>query len=77
MCTRMLSYFGKIHGYYYLRQLIKHLVEAMSTAPSECQYELDPARVGKEMAAENTETIKRVATAFLEMIQGSVPALPS
>jgi hypothetical protein len=77
MCTRMLSYFGKIHGYYYLRQLIKHLVATMSTAPPECQYEMDPMRVGAEMAAENTETIKRVASAFLDMIQGSVPALPS
>jgi hypothetical protein len=77
MCTRMLSHFGKIHGYYYLRQLIRSLVEIMTAAPPDCYYELDPERVGQEVADKNMATVKTVATSFLEIIQDSVAALPS
>jgi hypothetical protein len=73
----MLSYFGKVHGYYYLRQLVGRLVKLLEGVPADADFELNPEIVGEETAAQNMVTVQKVATAFLEMLASSVSALPS
>jgi hypothetical protein len=77
VCTRMLSYFGKVHGYYYLRQLVGSLVKLLESVPADADFELDPSRVGEQASAQNMATVTRVASAFLDMLASSVSALPS
>ncbi|EIN11059.1 hypothetical protein PUNSTDRAFT_51619 [Punctularia strigosozonata HHB-11173 SS5] len=76
VCTRLLSAFGKLHGYDYLRSLIIPLVKTMTIMPEGCSYEMDPAKVGPRQAQLNQQNVERVTSAFLQIIASSVPALP-
>jgi len=76
-CTRLLSHFARIHGYNYLRELIEPLMKIMGSLPPGCGYILDPAVVSEEERSQNLETVKTVATRFLEIVSSSLPSLPS
>ncbi|KAH9854976.1 hypothetical protein C2E23DRAFT_883516 [Lenzites betulinus] len=76
-CTRFLSAFARVYGYNYLRSLILPLVKFVTTMPAGRGYELDPSRVGREELRQNKETVELITTKFLEIIQSSIPALPS
>jgi neurofibromin 1 len=76
-CTRFLSAFAKIHGYNYLRDLIQPLIKTMVDMPPGHGYELNPDRVGEEIASSNQRNVEIVATSFLKIVTSSVPALPA
>lgn len=75
-CTRFLSAFANIYGYNYLRSLIIPLIKTMVSMPPGHGYELDPAKVGEEVAAANRETIQFITSSFLQIILSSIPAVP-
>ncbi|KAJ3719315.1 hypothetical protein C8R42DRAFT_777357 [Lentinula raphanica] len=76
-CTRFLSAFARIHGYNYLRTLIRPLIKCMESLPSGQGYELDPAKAGPQNVAHNKRNVEFVAQSFLEIIGSSTSALPS
>lgn len=75
-CTRFLSAFANIYGYNYLRSLIIPLIKTMASMPPGHGYELDPAKVGEEVATANRETIQFITSSFLQIILSSIPAVP-
>ncbi|KAH9927288.1 uncharacterized protein B0H18DRAFT_1161603 [Fomitopsis serialis] len=75
-CTRFLSAFANIYGYNYLRSLIIPLIKTMTSMPPGHGYELDPAKVGEEIATANRETIQFITSSFLQIILSSIPAVP-
>ncbi|TFY54349.1 hypothetical protein EVJ58_g8920 [Rhodofomes roseus] len=75
-CTRFLSAFANIYGYNYLRSLIVPLIKTMASMPPGHGYELDPAKVGEEVATANRETIQFITSSFLQIILSSIPAVP-
>lgn len=75
-CTRFLSAFAKIHGYNYLRDLVQPLIKTMVDMPPGHGYELDPGKVGEDVATSNQRNVEIVATSFLKIVTSSVPAIP-
>lgn len=76
MRTLLLCAFAKLHGYEYLRTVLKPLIDHMRNLPEGVNFELDPQKVSKAHLEKNQETIKLVARAFLDIICSSAPALP-
>ncbi|KAA1466679.1 hypothetical protein DENSPDRAFT_831556 [Dentipellis sp. KUC8613] len=76
-CTRLLSAFGRIHGYTYLRSLIIPLIKNMTDLPPGCGFELDPAKAGDQDVKQNQKNVEVVASSFLDIITSSIPILPS
>ncbi|TDL29911.1 hypothetical protein BD410DRAFT_780416, partial [Rickenella mellea] len=77
MRTLLLCAFAKLHGYDYLRSVLKPLIDQMCALPDDCSFELDPAKAlpGQDIK-KNQETVKFVTQAFLDIICSSVSALP-
>ena len=48
----------------------------MASMPPGHGYELDPAKVGEEVATANRETIQFITSSFLQIILSSIPAVP-
>ncbi|KAH8826519.1 hypothetical protein DL96DRAFT_1529897 [Flagelloscypha sp. PMI_526] len=72
--TRFLSAFARIHGYSYLRSLMRPLLKSMENMPG--SFDLDAGKVGEEQAQKNQEHVETVAGAFLDIIQASVKTMP-
>lgn len=75
-CTRFLSAFANVYGYNYLRSLIIPLIKTMTSMPAGHGYDLNPAKVGEQVAEQNRENIKLVTSSFLQIILSSIPAVP-
>lgn len=76
MRVRLLCAFAKLHGYDYLRTVLKPLIDQMCTFPEECNFELDPARSAGQDIRRNQDAVTVLAKAFLDVICSSAPALP-
>lgn len=76
MRTLLLCAFAKLHGYDYLRTVLKPLIDHMCSLPEGFSFELDPAKTPAQNIVRNQETVKLVASAFLDIICASAPALP-
>ena len=76
MRVRLLCAFAKLHGYDYLRTVLKPLIDQMCSFPEECNFELDPARAAGQDIRHNQEAIIVLAKAFLDIICASATALP-
>jgi len=48
----------------------------MVDMPTGHGYELDPERVGEDVATSNQRNVEIVATSFLKIVTSSVPAIP-
>ncbi len=71
-----LSAFAKIHGYDYLRTVLKPFVEQICSLPDDCSFELDPSKAPDQDLERNQETVSVATRAFLEIICSSVPIVP-
>jgi neurofibromin 1 len=49
----------------------------MADMPPGHGYELDPNRVGDDIALHNQRNVEIVATSFLKIVTSSVPAIPA
>ncbi|KAJ1309139.1 hypothetical protein OPQ81_004812 [Rhizoctonia solani] len=76
MCMRVLSAFARMHGYNYLRQILKPLISQMLAMPADRSYELDPKRPDGKNVEENAKSLSIIAQAFLNVICESAPILP-
>lgn len=77
ICTRFLSAFARVYGYNYLRNLILPLIRTMKELPPGHSYDLDPSKAPNANLEQNKEDLIAVATAFLEIVLASAPAIPS
>ena len=73
---RFMSAFTKLHGYNYLRSLVKPLVDTMSTMPPGTSYEIDPTKAIGQDVAQNQRNVEYVASKFLKIMSSSLPVLP-
>ena len=71
-----LSAFSRLHGYNYLRNLVKHLLDTMTAMPPGTSYEVDPAKAMRQDIMQNLKNVEYVASVFLGLISSSLPALP-
>ncbi|KAI5118442.1 hypothetical protein M0805_000576 [Coniferiporia weirii] len=76
MRIKLLCAFAKIHGYDYLRQLVKPLLDQMCILTQQYSFVLDPARASDEEVKENQETIKFFTQAFLQIVCNSASGMP-
>ena len=76
MRIKLLCAFAKIHGYDYLRQLVKPLLDKMCLLPPNITFILDPAKATDAEVRENQDTIKVFADAFLHIVCNSASAMP-
>lgn len=77
ICTRFLSAFARVYGYNYLRNLIQPLIKTMSSLPPGHAYDLDPSKAPNMDYEQNKRDLIYVASAFLEIVSASAPAIPS
>ena len=77
ICTRFLSAFARVYGYNYLRNLILPLIHTMKELPAGHAYDLDPNKAPNSDLEQNKQDLIAVATAFLEIVLASAPAIPS
>jgi hypothetical protein len=71
-----LSAFARLHGYNYLRNLVKHLLDTMAAMPPGTSYEVDPAKAMRQDIMQNQKNVEYVASVFLRLVSSSLPALP-
>ena len=71
-----LSAFARLHGYHYLRDLVKHLLDTMAGMPPGTSYEVDPTKAMRQDIMQNLRNVEYVASVFLRLISSSLPALP-
>ena len=76
MRMRLLCAFAKLHGYDYLRQLVKPLLDKMCDLTAGNSFILDSALVPDEEIVDNQETIKFFAQAFLTIVCNSASGMP-
>lgn len=77
ICTRFLSAFARVYGYNYLRNLIQPLIKTMSSLPPNHAYDLDPSKAPNTDYEQNKRDLIYVASAFLDIVSASAPAIPS
>lgn len=77
ICTRFLSAFARVYGYNYLRNLIQPLIKTMGSLPPGHAYDLDPSKAPGVDYEQNKQDLIFVASAFLEIVSASAPAIPS
>lgn len=77
ICTRFLSAFARVYGYNYLRNLILPLIKTMEALPAGHAYDLDPAKAPGGDYEQNKRDLIYVASAFLDIVSASAPAIPS
>jgi neurofibromin 1 len=73
---RLLCAFAKLHGYDYLRQLVKPLLDKMCDLTLGNSFILDSTLAAEEEIADNQETIKFFAQAFLNIVCNSASGMP-
>jgi hypothetical protein len=71
-----LSSFARLHGYNYLRSLVKHLLDTMAAMPPGTSYEVDPTKATRQDIVQNLKNVEYVASVFIGLISSSLPALP-
>ena len=71
-----LSAFARLHGYNYLRNLVKHLLDTMAAMPPGTSYEVDPTRAMRQDIMQNLKNVEYVTSVLLGVISSSLPALP-
>ena len=71
-----LSSFAQIHGYNYLRSLVKHLLDTMVAMPPGTSYEVDPTKARRHDIMQNLKNVEYVASIFVGLVSSSLPALP-
>jgi hypothetical protein len=71
-----LSAFARFHGYNYLRNLVKHLLDTMADMPPGTSYEVDPTKAMRQDIMQNLINVEHVASVFIRLISSSLPALP-
>lgn len=76
MRIKLLCAFARIHGYDYLRQLVKPLLDKMCLLPATITFNLDPTKSSEAEVRENQETIKLFADAFLGIVCNSASVMP-
>lgn len=77
MRIKLLCAFAKIHGYDYLRRLVKPLLDMMSQGEHEAStFILDPAKTTEEDVENNRKTIKILAENFLSIVCDSASTMP-
>ncbi|KAJ2930404.1 hypothetical protein H1R20_g6694, partial [Candolleomyces eurysporus] len=77
-CTRLLSAFARIHGYAFLRNLIKSLIAAMVTGSYDLPYPVDPRQVPPQDIDMSNDDLKVKGVDFvISMIDTSVDHAPS
>jgi hypothetical protein len=75
-CARLLSAFGRIHGYEYIRNLVKPLLGMLErNAPS---FELNPisAQAQNQNVKENQAALQYTVEGFLDIILRSAEQMP-
>lgn len=76
MRVKLLGAIAKAHGYDYLRELVKPLLDMMAALPVPHSFILDPARAPEAEVLENQRTIKHVTQAFVQMVCDSAGIMP-
>lgn len=77
MRIKLLGAFAKIHGYDFLRQLVRPLHELMRTPAYErASFILDPTKVPEEEVLENRRIVQELAMHFLGLVCASHHGLP-
>ena len=76
MRIKLVIAWAKIHGYDYLRLLIKPLLEEMYTLPQMTTFVLDPTKASEKEIKHNQEVIKVLTGAFLQIVCTSANAMP-
>ena len=71
-----LSAFARLHGYDYLRSLVKLLLDTMAAMPPGTSYEVDPRRAMRQDIMQNLKNVEYVASVLLGLISSPFPALP-
>lgn len=71
-----LSAFARLHGYNYLRNLVKPLLDTMTAMPPGTSYEVDPTKAMRQDIKQNLRNVEYVASVFLRLISSSLPDLP-
>ena len=71
-----LSAFARLHGYNYLRNLVKQLLDTMAAMPTGTSYEVDPTKAMRQDIVQNLRNVEYVASVFVRLISSSLPALP-
>lgn len=74
--SRFLTAFARLHGYTYLRGLVRPLVDTMLQMPSGTSYEIDPNKCRGQDISENQKAVKYVAGKFIDIMIASYVALP-
>ena len=77
MRIKLVCAFARIHGYDYLRRLIKPLLDMMCQARHETSsYILDPSKTTEEDVEHNRKAIKILAENFLTLVCDSANTMP-
>ena len=76
MRIKLLCAFAKIHGYDYLRKLVKPLLDKMCNLDHPPSFILDSSKVSESEVAENQDAITLFADAFLTIVCGSAYTMP-
>jgi len=76
MRIKVLGAFAKLHGYDYLRNLIKPLLDRMFALTVNQSYILEPDKAPEEEVRSNQETIKIFTQAFLHIVCNSAAGMP-
>lgn len=76
MRMKLLCAFAKIHGYDYLRKLVKPLLDKMCTMDHPPSYILDSSKVSDAEVSDNQRAITLFADAFLTIVCGSAYTMP-
>ena len=77
MRIKLLCAFAKIHGYDYLRRLVKPLLDMMCQPIHETSsFILDPAKTSEEDVENNRRAIKILAENFLTIVCESASTMP-
>lgn len=74
--NKLVTAFAKIHGYNYLRGLVKPLILLMKELPAGHSYEMDPSKAKEQDLLENQRTVEYVASKFLSLVTSSLPQMP-
>ncbi len=76
MRIKVLGAFAKLHGYDYLRKLVKPLLDKMFVLTSGQTFILEAEKASEEEVRENQETIKVFTQAFLNIVCNSASGMP-
>ncbi|KAH8118768.1 hypothetical protein DFH11DRAFT_1839273 [Phellopilus nigrolimitatus] len=76
MRIKLLCAFAKVHGYDYLRQLVKPLLDKMCDLTRSQSFILDPAKASEEEVRGNQRAVEVFTQAFLQIVCNSASGMP-